>query len=59
MILEAGFRQFPGKTLRKLAVSGRNLPENVKNSTQKSDNSIRSPEYHGMGRFPVGLFELG
>ena len=35
MIPEAVFREFPRKTLRKRPVSGQNLPENAKNSSQE------------------------
>ena len=51
MIPEAVFREFPAKTLRKLAVSGRNPPENARNSTQESGNRIRLPVLTGSCRF--------
>jgi len=51
MIPEAAFSEFPAKPLRKLAVFGRNPPENaIRNSSQ---------EYHGTDRFHAGLFDLG
>jgi hypothetical protein len=51
MIPEAVICAFPAKTLRKLAIFGRNPPENaIRNSSQ---------EYHGTVRFHAGLFDLG
>jgi hypothetical protein len=41
MIPEAVFHELPAKTLRKLAVSDRNPPENARNSSQESGNRIR------------------
>jgi hypothetical protein len=41
MIPEAVFHEFPGKNLRKVAVSDRNPPENARNSMQESGNRIR------------------
>jgi hypothetical protein len=41
MIPEAVFHEFPAKTLRKLAASDRNPPENARNSTQESGNRIQ------------------
>jgi hypothetical protein len=43
MIFEAVFREFPAKTLWKLAVSGRTPAENARNSTHESGNRIRLP----------------
>ena len=40
MILEAVFRKFLVKTFRKRTNSSLNLPENIRNSTRKSDNYI-------------------
>ncbi len=50
MVPEAVFREFPAKTLRKLPVSGRNLPESVRSSTQESGDRIRLPVLTGSGR---------
>jgi hypothetical protein len=41
IIPEAVFHEFPAKTLRKLAVSDMNPPENARNSMQESGNRIR------------------
>ncbi|CAF1113741.1 unnamed protein product [Adineta ricciae] len=52
MIPEAGFHEFPTKSLRKLAISERDPL--IGNAA-----SMKSPEYHGTGRFRAGLFDLG
>ena len=51
MIPVAVFREFPAKTRRKLAVSCRNPPGNVRNSTLESGNRIRLPVSTGSCRF--------
>jgi hypothetical protein len=51
MIPEAAFREFSAKTLGKLAVFGRNLPENARNSSQESDSRIRLSVLTGTCRF--------
>ena len=72
MIPEAVFHEFPAKTLRKLTVSGRvpagKCQELVPGGTERilspdpfngNTASMKSPEYHGTGRFRAGLFDLG
>jgi hypothetical protein len=64
-IPDAVFREFPTKTIRKLTVSGRNILENarwinpVTGSVHRNTASMKSPEYHGAGRFRAGLFDMG
>jgi hypothetical protein len=57
MIPEAVFRKFPAETHRKHIVSGRNPPENDRNSTQESDDRIRLPILPGSCRFQAELNE--
>ena len=51
MIPEAVFREFPGETLKKLSISGRNPLENGRSSIRKSDNRIRLPVSIASRRF--------
>ena len=53
MIPVAVFREFAAKTRRKLAVSCRNPPGNVRNSTLESGNRSRLPVFTGSCRFPT------
>ena len=47
MIPEAVFREFPAETPRKHTISGRNPPQNARNSTQESGDRIRLPVLPG------------
>jgi hypothetical protein len=47
MILEAVFREFPAKILRKLTVSSSNRPENARNPVQGSGDRIELPVLTG------------
>ena len=51
MIPEAVFREFPAETRRKHTISGRNPPQNARNSTQESGDRIRLPVLPGSCRF--------
>jgi hypothetical protein len=59
IIPEAVFRWFLGNPQE----AGRFWPENARNpvtgSVQRNTASMKSLEYHGMGRFRAGLFDLG
>ncbi len=63
MIPEAVFSDFPAKIPKETHVSGRNPPGSARNSTQESGHrntaSMKSPEYHGTGRFLPCVFDLG
>jgi hypothetical protein len=59
MIPEAVFHEFPAKTLRKLAVSDRNPPENTRNSMQESGNRISLPVLTDSCRFRAEVGKSG